>query len=190
MRNGSGHTSTKSHGPMGGQKWSHQLSKCRYLSTDLSTLSIDHSRYRRSIRIHLLENTVGIDGRCQFTYGELQPIAFGVTISRSPISFSDLVLQSRIVSSIQFLTFSILHVDLNSQRYEVLVVDSPCYRITLEECVCVRARRVCVCVCVRVCVRACVRVCVHVCVCVLDCVYVCVHMRKTVRERECVCVCA
>ena len=33
---------------------------CRYLSTDLSTRSIDHGRYRRSIRIHLLENTVDI----------------------------------------------------------------------------------------------------------------------------------
>jgi len=67
----------KSHGPMGGEKWSQQLSKCRYLSTDLSTRSIDHSRYRRSIRIHLLENTVDIDGRCRFTCGELRSIVDG-----------------------------------------------------------------------------------------------------------------
>jgi len=64
-------------GPMDGEKWSQQLSKCRYLSTDLSTRSIDHGRYRRSIRIHLLENTVDIDGRCRFTYGELRSIIDG-----------------------------------------------------------------------------------------------------------------
>jgi len=63
----------KSHGPIGGEKWSQQLSKCRYISTDLSTRSIDHGRYRRSIRNHLLENTVDIDGRCR-TYGELRSI--------------------------------------------------------------------------------------------------------------------
>ena len=34
----------KSHGPMGGEKWSQQLSKCRYLSTDLSTWSINHGQ--------------------------------------------------------------------------------------------------------------------------------------------------
>ena len=67
----------KSHGPMGGEKWSQQLFKCRYLSTDLSTQSIDHRRYRRSIRIHLLENTVDIDSRCRFTYGELRSIVDG-----------------------------------------------------------------------------------------------------------------
>jgi len=43
--------------------------------------------------------------------------ATGVTIGSSPI------LQSRIVSNVQFLTFSILIVDLNNQRYEVQVVD-------------------------------------------------------------------
>jgi len=58
-----------------------------------------------------------------YIYIHIQPIAFGVTIGRSPISFSNLVLQSRIVSNIQFLTFSILIVDLHSQRYEVHVVD-------------------------------------------------------------------
>jgi len=47
--------------------------------------------------------------------GLLQPIAFGVTIGRSPVSFSNLELYQ----NIQFLTFSILIVDLNSQRYEV-----------------------------------------------------------------------
>jgi len=57
---------------MGGQKWSQQLFKCRYLSTDLSTWWIDHGRYLRLIRIYLLENTVDIDGRCRFTYGELR----------------------------------------------------------------------------------------------------------------------
>jgi len=67
----------KSRGPIGREKWSQQLSKCRYLSTDLSTLSIDHGRYRRSIRIHLFENTVDIDGRCRFTYGELRWIVDG-----------------------------------------------------------------------------------------------------------------
>ena len=67
----------KSHGPMGGEKWSQQLFKCRYLSTDLSTQSIDHRRYRRSIRIHLLENTVDIGSRCRFTYGELRSIFNG-----------------------------------------------------------------------------------------------------------------
>ena len=62
MRNGPGHIfANKSHGSMSGEKLSRQLSKCRYLSTDLSTRSIDHSRYRRSIRIHLLENTVDIE---------------------------------------------------------------------------------------------------------------------------------
>ena len=60
------------HGPIGGEKWSQQISKCRYLSTDLLTWSIDHCRYRRSIRIHLFENMVDIDGRCRFTYGELR----------------------------------------------------------------------------------------------------------------------
>jgi len=49
----------------------------------------------------------------------LQPIAFGVTIGRSPISFSNLVLQSQIVSNIQFLTFSILIVDFNSQKLQI-----------------------------------------------------------------------
>jgi len=44
------------------------------LSTDLSTRSIDHGWYRRSIRIHLLENTVDINGRRRFTYGELRLI--------------------------------------------------------------------------------------------------------------------
>jgi len=67
----------KIHGTMGGQKWSQQVSKCRYLSTALSIWSIDHSRYRRSIRIHLLENTVDIDRRCRFTYGELRSIVDG-----------------------------------------------------------------------------------------------------------------
>jgi len=62
---------------MSGEKLSRQLSKCRYLSTDLSTRSIDHSRYRRSIKTHLLENTVDIDGRCRFTYGELRSIVDG-----------------------------------------------------------------------------------------------------------------
>jgi len=64
----------KSDGPIRDEKWSQQLSKCRYLSTDLSTRLIDHGRYRRSIRIHLLENTVDIDDRCRFTCGELRSI--------------------------------------------------------------------------------------------------------------------
>ena len=49
-----------------------------------------------------------------FWWNIIQPIAFGVTISN---------LESRIVSNIQLLTFSILIVDLNSQRYEVHLVD-------------------------------------------------------------------
>jgi len=53
----------KNHGPMSGEKWSQHLSECRYQSTDLSTRWIDHGRYRRSMRIHLPENTVDIDGR-------------------------------------------------------------------------------------------------------------------------------
>ena len=52
-----------SYGPMSGEKWSQHLSECWYRSTDLSTRSIDHGRYRRLIRIHLPENTVDIDGR-------------------------------------------------------------------------------------------------------------------------------
>jgi len=62
----------KNHGPMVRQIYSQQLFKCRYLSTDLSTRSIDHDWYQRLIRIHLLENTVDIDGRCWITYGELR----------------------------------------------------------------------------------------------------------------------
>jgi len=64
----------KIHGLIGGEKWSQQLSKCRYLSTDVSTRSIDHGRCRPSIRKHLFENTVDNDGRCRFTYGELRSI--------------------------------------------------------------------------------------------------------------------
>jgi len=48
----------KSHGPMSDEKWSQHVSECRYQSTDLSTRSIDHGRYRRSIRIHLQRITV------------------------------------------------------------------------------------------------------------------------------------
>jgi len=57
MENGPGYTSTK-------ESWSHQwwemvpTSECRYRSTDLSTRSIDHGPYRRSIRIHLQRITV------------------------------------------------------------------------------------------------------------------------------------
>jgi len=90
----------KSHGPMCGQKWSQQLSKCRYLSTDLSTRSIDHGLYRRLIRIHLLENTVDIDGRCRFTYGELRSIVDGrlkIEIILWLISSTTLVKISRLV---------------------------------------------------------------------------------------------
>ena len=64
----------RSHGPTVCEKWSQQLSKCRYLSTDLSTRSVDRSRsistvnkdsptweygrYRRSMPIHLRRITV------------------------------------------------------------------------------------------------------------------------------------
>jgi len=64
----------RSHGPMCGEKRSQHLSKNRHLSTDLSTRSIGHGRYRRSKPIHWRENTVDIDGRCRFTYGELRSI--------------------------------------------------------------------------------------------------------------------
>jgi len=53
----------KCHGPMIGQNWSQHISERQYQSTDLSTRSIDHGRYRWSIRIQLPENTVDIDGR-------------------------------------------------------------------------------------------------------------------------------
>jgi len=52
----------------------HHPAECRYQSTDLSTRSIDHGRYRRLIKIYLPENTVNIDGRWGFTYGELRSI--------------------------------------------------------------------------------------------------------------------
>jgi len=57
------------HGHMRGEKWSQHISKCRHLSTDLSTRSIGHGRYRRSMLIDQRENTVDIDCRCRFTYG-------------------------------------------------------------------------------------------------------------------------
>jgi len=74
VRNGPGHTSTKKSWSMRGEKWSQHLSKYRHLSTDLSTRSIGHGRYRRSMPIKQRENMVDIDGRYQFTYGELQSI--------------------------------------------------------------------------------------------------------------------
>jgi len=67
----------KSHGPMSCEKWSQHLSECQHQSTNLSTWSINHGRYRRSIRIHLRENTVDIDGRYGFTYRELRSIVDG-----------------------------------------------------------------------------------------------------------------
>ena len=42
----------RSHGPMRGEEWSQHLSKSRHLSTDLSTRSIGHGRYRRSMLTH------------------------------------------------------------------------------------------------------------------------------------------
>ena len=40
------------YGPIDGEKWSQHPSKYRHLSTDLSTRSIGHGRYRRSMLIH------------------------------------------------------------------------------------------------------------------------------------------
>jgi len=54
----------KIHGPMNGEKRSQHLSECRYQSTDLSTRSIDHGRYRRSTRIHLSKK-IKVDIDCQ-----------------------------------------------------------------------------------------------------------------------------
>ena len=81
------------HGPINDEKWSrtHIYKKVivpwvvrngpnSYLNVDtcdLSTRSIDHGRYRRSMRIYLLQNTVHIDRRCRFTYGELRSIVDG-----------------------------------------------------------------------------------------------------------------
>jgi len=36
--------------------------------------SVSHGRYRRSVRFNLLENTVDINGRFDYTYGELRSI--------------------------------------------------------------------------------------------------------------------
>jgi len=63
------------HGPMCSEKWSQHLSKYWHSSTDLSTRSIGHDWYQRSMPIHQRENTVDIDGRCWFTYRELRSIA-------------------------------------------------------------------------------------------------------------------
>ena len=83
-------------------------------------------RYFRNERAYSVESSLlGISSNSllwnQNKWLVVQPIAFGVTIGRSPNSFSDHVFQSRIVSNIHFLTFSILHVDLISPQYEVLV---------------------------------------------------------------------
>jgi len=71
----------KNDGPVFGENWSQ-----RYLNVGTYpliyrpgrsiTVDID-GRYRRSIRIYLMENTVDIDGRCRFTYGELRLIVDG-----------------------------------------------------------------------------------------------------------------
>ena len=50
----------RSCGPMCDEKWSQHISKCRHLSTDLSTRSIGHGRYRRSMPIHLRRITVDL----------------------------------------------------------------------------------------------------------------------------------
>jgi len=64
----------RSHSSMCGEKRSQHLSKYRQLSTDLSTRSMGHGRYRRSMPIHQRENTVDINGRCRFTHRELRLI--------------------------------------------------------------------------------------------------------------------
>ena len=69
MRNGPGYISTK-------ESWYHEWWEMvptsiwmSIPSTDLSTRSIHHGRYRRSTRIYLRENTVDIDDRQGFIYG-------------------------------------------------------------------------------------------------------------------------
>jgi len=37
--------------------------------------SICHGRYRQSMLIHLLENTVDVDGRCRITYSRIRSIS-------------------------------------------------------------------------------------------------------------------
>ena len=41
----------------------------------LTDRSVGHGRYRRSVRFHLQDNTVDIDGRFGYTYGELRSIS-------------------------------------------------------------------------------------------------------------------
>ena len=41
----------------------------------LTDRSVGHGRYRRSVRFHLRDNTVDIDGRFGYTYGELRSIS-------------------------------------------------------------------------------------------------------------------
>ena len=40
----------------------------------LTDRSVGHGRYRRSVRFHLRDNTVDIDDRFGYTYGELRSI--------------------------------------------------------------------------------------------------------------------
>ena len=50
-----------------------KLHRCRRFGRLASTdRSVGHGRYRRSVRFHLRDNTVDIDGRFGYTYGELR----------------------------------------------------------------------------------------------------------------------
>jgi len=52
------------------------LHRCRRFGRlALTDRLVGHGRYRRSVRFHLRDNTVDIDGRYGYTYGELRSIS-------------------------------------------------------------------------------------------------------------------
>ena len=62
-------------------EWSHRWWELVQTHIQISTLihrlidrSVSHGRYRRSVRLHLLEKTVDINGQFDYTYGELRLI--------------------------------------------------------------------------------------------------------------------
>jgi len=135
----------KIHGLMGGEKWSQQLSKCRYLSTDLSTRLIDHGRYRRLIRIHLLENTVDIDGRCWFTYGELRSIVDGrlkieiilwLISSTTPVSPFEIIFRALLIAQCPYRFSSFLDLRNGSSRFRLFARDFRRFRFFLSGSAC------------------------------------------------------
>ena len=60
-------------GPTGGEKWSQHI-QILTLIHRLINRSVIHGRYQRSVRFHLLENTVDIDCQFDYTYQELRSI--------------------------------------------------------------------------------------------------------------------